>query len=52
MKYSDVTITPVYEIDCRVCGMAVWPDDRFLTFSAALDAKLAHISEHESRQFS
>jgi hypothetical protein len=27
-NYRDVPITTVYEVDCRICGEAVYPDDR------------------------
>lgn len=44
---SKVTITLVYEIDCKVCGAAVYPDDRVLTRSEAQRVRDDHLAEHE-----
>lgn len=52
VKKSDVPITTVYEIDCTVCGQAVYPDDRVLSAEAAREVRDAHIAEHERGELS
>lgn len=47
VRKQDVTITPVYEIDCKVCGEAVYPDDRVLSLEEARQVRDDHIAEHE-----
>lgn len=47
VRKLDVPITVVYEIDCRVCGEAVWPDERVTSLQEACALRDAHIAEHK-----
>jgi hypothetical protein len=47
VRRQDVPITLVYEIDCKVCCEAVYPDDRILTRREAEEVRDAHMAEHE-----
>jgi predicted nucleic acid-binding Zn ribbon protein len=47
VRKQDVPITTVYEIDCNVCGKAVYPDDRVTSPEEARQVRDAHIAEHE-----
>ena len=47
VREQDVPITTVYEIDCKVCGEAVYPDDRVTDAEEARRVRDDHIAEHE-----
>lgn len=47
IRKLDVPITTVYEIDCKVCGEAVYPDDRVTRIEEARQARDDHMAEHE-----
>jgi hypothetical protein len=47
IKQADVPITAVYEIDCKVCHEAVYPDDRVTSREEATKVRDAHMAEHE-----
>jgi hypothetical protein len=50
IRKAEVTITLVYEIDCKVCGVAVFPDDRVLTRQEAEEVRSGHLAEHERNE--
>jgi hypothetical protein len=50
IRKAEVTITLVYEIDCKVCGVAVFPDDRVLTRQEAEGVRRGHLAEHERNE--
>jgi hypothetical protein len=47
VRKSDIKITTVYEIDCKACGQAVYPDDRVLTREEAEQVRADHLAEHD-----
>lgn len=53
IRRSDVTVRPVFQVDCKVCNEAVEPDapdtinGAFTTREAADRAKQNHLEEHE-----
>ena len=48
---ADIKFTMVVEVDCRVCGQAVWPDDRVLSWQEAAKVRDDHIREHAEGQW-
>lgn len=47
IRKQDVPITTIYEIDCKVCQEAVYPDDRVTSIEEARKVRDDHIAEHE-----
>jgi hypothetical protein len=47
IRKQDVPVTTVYEIDCKVCQEAVYPDDRVTDPEDARRIRDNHIAEHE-----
>ena len=46
IRFSDITITVKYEVDCKVCACGVEPDEEFLTLTEARGARTRHLEEH------
>lgn len=57
IRGAEVTITPVYLVDCRVCREFVEPDAAetinggFQTRAAAAEAKRNHLQEHANGEW-